>query len=178
MSTALTLQQKRERAMNAKTAVTSTATESSTETPTIVRKEMDRATRKSRAPFGSTRLKLEVTGNIPGYHLHWVNDSPGRIAQAEEGGYQFVEKGELSMSYNNVTSRDKDLGSRMQVLVGTNEDGSPLYAYLMKLQQDWYEEDQQAGQSQIDTVDASIRGGTVEKVTNKYIPSGMSIKSM
>lgn len=141
-----------------------------------VRKEADRVTRETRIPFGSPKMKLGVPYQIPGYHLHWINDSPGRVAQAESGGYEFVMHEEVRLSSRAAGLTASPLGTGVSRLVGKQDDGvTPMYAYLMKIRQEWYEEDQQAGQVRVDATDAAIRGGNVEGHVGKdgrYVPKG------
>jgi hypothetical protein len=137
----------------------------------IVRTAADRPQRKERIPFGVPRSKLAVNVVIPGKHLHWINDSAGRIFEAEQGGYEFVTPQEIGSS---------DRETQVRKLVGRNEDGSPLYAYLMKIDQEWYEEDQQIIQNQLDDIDAAMKQGRFEEKPGdrRYVPtSGISIKN-
>lgn len=136
--------------------------------PDVVRAEVDRPQRKSRQPFGSPRSKLSVSRLIPGYHLHWVNDLAGRIHDAEDNDYEFVNPKEVGFDTKE---------SKVKRLVGANEDGSALYAYLMKIRQEWYEEDQERGSALQNQVDEQIRQGKIEDTGGRYIPkNGMSIK--
>lgn len=152
-----------------------TKAEEVTETKSV-RKEADRPTRETRVPFGAARTKLDVPYHIPGYHLHWVNDTPGRIAQAEASGYEFVAHDEVRLSARALGNTGTALGSNVSRLVGKQEDGiSPLYAYLMKIKQEWYDEDQKSMQSKVDATDQAIRGGNIEGHVGKdgrYIPKG------
>ena len=127
-----------------------------------VRSEVDRPVRKERVPFGQARTKLSVSYSIPGHHMHWVNDTPGRVLEAEQAGYEFVRG-------NEIGARDDELVKR---IVGSAEDHTPLYAFLMKIKQEWYEEDQKKGQQVVDGVDAAIRNGSLEKQANdgRYVP--------
>jgi hypothetical protein len=134
----------------------------------VVRTVADRPVRKSRKPFGVPRSKLAVANHIEGYHLHWINDTPGRLHEASSGDYEFVSPKEVGV---------EDKEERIKQLVGTNEDGSPMFAYLMKIRQEWYEEDQKAVNAVQDSIDAQIRGGKLEDTGNRYIPQGgISIK--
>lgn len=133
-----------------------------------VRAQTDRPTRSKRVPFGVSKQKLGVGLDIPGYHLYWVNDTPGRVSEAQKGGYEFVapkEVGEVSD------------GSQVKRLVGTNEDGSAMYAYLMKIEDAYYLEDQATMQKEIDKFDTAINRGTLdEKPGDKRYNAGISIK--
>ena len=143
---------------------------------TTVRKEADRPTRKARNAFGSAQSKLSVPYQDPEYHYHWVNDTPGRIAEAEEHDYEFVTYEEVRMSARVATASGGTLGSNVSRLVGKQEDGiTPLNAYLMKIRKEWYDEDQKYQQSKVDEIDSAIRGGNIEGHVGKdgrYIPKG------
>jgi len=121
--------------------------------------KVERSTR-NRTPFGVPTSKLGIATPIEGYHLHWVNDSAGRLMQAQNGGYEFVLAADVGIEATD--------GDRVKRLVGRDEDGSALYAYLMKIRQEWYEEDQNMIQSQVDAFDAAIAGGTLENIGNSY----------
>ena len=125
---------------------------------------------KKRVPFGVPRAKLTVANQIQGFHLHVVNDEGGRISQAMEGGYEFVLPAE-------VGSDSKE--SHVKWLVGKQEDGSALFGYLMKIREDWYEEDQKAVNATQDQFDIAIKKGTLEQSPgdHRYVPDGgISIK--
>lgn len=128
-----------------------------------------KVTRNKRIPFNVPRSKLSVDVEIEGYHLRWINDEPGRIFQAEQAGYQFVEPKEVGRT---------DEGTRVQVLAGDQKNGSPLFAYLMKIPLEFYFEDQKTASEQLDEIDRSIRGGRTDGLTaNRYVPEGgISIK--
>lgn len=120
-----------------------------------VRSESERAPRPSRIPFGVPRSKLEVPLDVPGYHLHWINDEEGRLAEAQRGAYTFVKPSEIG----DTASEE----SQVKRLVGTTSQGTPLYAYLMKLEDEFYEEDQKALTSVADEFDRAIRRGEIDK---------------
>lgn len=119
----------------------------------IVRTEADRPQRSKRIPFGTARTKLGITMMIDGYHLHWVNDSAGRVAEAQAGGYTFVEPKEIG---------DASKESSIRRLVGTNEDGTAMYAYLMKIENAFYDEDQKDVQAIADKFELAIRRGELD----------------
>jgi hypothetical protein len=127
--------------------------EDKTITP-LIRTQADRPKREARVPFGVARTKLEVPMTLEGYHLHWVNDSAGRVQEAQRGGYTFVDPKEIQAA---------DSGSQVKRLVGRNEDGSAMYAYLMKIENEFYAEDQQTIQSEVDRFDAAIKRGTIDE---------------
>lgn len=117
-------------------------------------------TERKRNVFNGTEGKLTIEHQIEGYHLHIFNDSPGRIANAMSGGYDFVSPDEVGGTKENVVSRNTDIGDKVRFLVGRTEDGKePQYAYLMKIRQEWYDEDQKAVQAKVNATDDAIRNG-------------------
>lgn len=140
MAQAKTIEQKREEAL----------TRTTNERPTRER---------VRNVFNGTQAKLTVNNQIPGYKLHIFNDEPGRIQTALDGGWEFVTPDEVGGVKDSVTSGNTDLGEKVRFLVGTSEKGDGLYAYLLKIKQEWWEEDQAEIQKRNDRVDDAIRGG-------------------
>ena len=144
MAQALTVEEKKERALTRTTAERSTST-------------------RKRNVFNGTEGKLTIGHTIDGQHLHIFNDSPGRVQQAIDAGYEFVKPEEVGGVKDNVVSKNTDLGEKVRYLVGREESGEPLYAYLMKIKQEWYEEDQGILQDKNDFVDDAIRHGRSAK---------------
>jgi hypothetical protein len=128
-----------------------------------IRNTRERKQRDKRASFNGTEGKLRVGCQIEGFHLHVFNDVPGRIAQALDVGYEFVSPNEVGGTSVNVVDRNTDLGDKVRFLVGTGEKGEPQYAYLMKIQQEFYEEDQAVLQAKNDKIDEAVRGGKLTK---------------
>lgn len=133
----------------------------------------DGGTRKRRNIFNGTEAKLSVRAQIDGYHLHVFTDAGSRIQEALDGGYEFVTPTEVGGVSENVVSRNGDLGDRIRFLVNPRAEGSEQYGYLMKIRQEWWEEDQVELQSKNNRIDTAIRGG---KITGDnpafYTPQG------
>lgn len=130
-------------------AVEETVTQSSTEKPV----------RRNRGAFNGTRGKLQVGNLIQGYHLYFFNDEPGRIQAALDAGWEFVSPEEVGYTSSNVTNRNVDLGGRVSVVGSKNDMGQPVQQVLLKIKQEWWEEDQAEIQQRNDKTDASIRRG-------------------
>ena len=165
----LTLEEKRERS-NAKWA----ETHKPVDAPVAPKPASDGAVRKKRGVFNGTQGRLTVEGNIPGYHMHILNDDGNRIQDAQANGYEFVAPSEIEGVSDNVTSRNGDIGdSRVRFLVGTKERGEPMYGYLMKIRQEWFDEDQADLQAKNDKIDAAIRKGQITGENPAfYVPKG------
>lgn len=121
----------------------------------------DGATRKRRSAFNGTETKISVNATIAGYHLHVLCDDGARIQEALNSGYEFVTPDEVGGVSENVVSRNGDLGERIRYLINPRAEGSKQYGYLMKIRQEWYEEDQAELQAKNNRIDAAIKRGKV-----------------
>jgi hypothetical protein len=81
---------------------------------------------------------------IPGYHLHWMADRPGRIQQAQRAGYEFVKPEEVVLNPSRVIGGapdgNADMGTRVGILTnaGDERNGGVCQQYLMKIRLEWY----------------------------------------
>lgn len=134
----------------------------------------EEANRKERVPFGIKRGKMQVKDADPNYVYRWVNDTPGRLDDAQRGGYAFV--GNASVGEKDVSNRNNDLGSRVSKVVGRDAFGKPEVAYLMRIQKSLYEADQKIKQKGLDELDRSIKRGQTRPVEHGYVPTqGISV---
>lgn len=132
--------------------------------------------REERIPLGISRLKLKVP-EIPGYHLRWINDEPGRIYQARQGGYDFVLDDEIDGKFGDtdIDQTNRDLGVKVCRSVSKT---TGLKAFLMKIRQEHYDEDQKAKQKDIDETDRKIHNGKLKDFVSQYVPKdGIKIHS-
>jgi hypothetical protein len=122
--------------------------------------------------FNGTEGKLKIGHAIDGYHLHIFNDSPGRIDTALQSGYEFVTPDEVGGTGTNVVSSNTDVGDKVRFLVGLAEDGGPMYGYLMKIKQEWYDEDQAERIGRTQQIDSALRKGKAPGVNTEgfYVP--------
>lgn len=122
--------------------------------------------RAERVPLGTPKAKLAFPDR-PGYMRRVINDIGDRVIRAERGGWQFVE---------DERERDESgRGKRVSMTVGTKPDGTPMWAYLMEIREEFYQEDQKAKQSAINETEAAINRGDPTGVTEEkdkfYRPS-------
>lgn len=115
--------------------------------------------RRSRTPLGGPTPKLQVSSDLQnenkGYHLHWFNDNGSRLQDAYNNDYDFVTE--------TVGDGDDAREVKLSKRVGTNDDGSPQVAYLMRKKQEWYDDDQKEKLKSVDETEASIkRTGSVD----------------
>jgi len=133
----------------------------------------DGATRKRRNVFNGTEAKLGVRSQIPGYHLHIFTDVGSRIQEALDSGYEFVTPIEIGGVSENVVSRNGDLGERIRYLVNPRAEGTEQFGYLMKVRQEWFEEDQAELQAKNNRIDSAIRKGKMGGDNPQfYVPNG------
>ena len=135
--------------------------------------------RKKRIPLGVPRMKLNAEQR-PGYVRRWINDRPGRLHDAQLGGYEFVTS-ETSVGQDEAT-RASQMDSRVSRVVGTHEDGKPMIGYLMEIKKEFYDEDQEARDKRIDESERTIFRGKKTRNTNAdtdglYSPGGSSLES-
>ena len=136
-------------------------------------KAVDGATRKRRNVFNGTEVKLGVRNQIPGYHLHIFTDTGSRIQEAMDSGYEFVTPEEIGGVSENVVSRNGDLGERIRYLVNPRAEGTEQFGYLMKVRQEWFEEDQAELQAKNNRIDSAIRKGKMGGDSPQfYVPNG------
>lgn len=118
--------------------------------------------RKKRVPVFQQRGSLTVIGEDPNYVYRWVNDlneSGGRIVMFTEAGYVHVKKGEVS-SIGDTYAFDSEFagGSIVRKPCGKGTEG---FLYYMKIKREWYDEDQQAKESETAERESQIqRTGT------------------
>lgn len=122
---------------------------------------------RRRVPMSVPVQRLAVP-EIPGYHLHWFLGTPDRIQRAEQGGYEFVSDEEIAVNNRDLggdtaSSGNTDLGGRVSVVSGdeVGKDGQPTRLVLMKIRQEWWEEDQKRLEDQNERIAQAIRGGQV-----------------
>lgn len=135
---------------------------------------------RRRVPLGQHRAKMSIDNlNIDETKVQprWINDVGGRIRDALDGGYQFVDD---PNAVGEDPQRSQGMGSAVNMVVGTHEDGRPMKAYLMTLDRELYEEDQADKQRLVDEIDEAILQGHHQSNfgDGKYIPTdGIKIKN-
>jgi hypothetical protein len=122
---------------------------------------------RKRVPMSVPVQRLEVP-DLPGYHLHWFLSTPERLQRAMDGGYEFVDEREMkinnvSLGGDSAASGSTDLGSRVSIVSGqeVGKDGQPTRLILMKIRQEWWDEDQQLIEDRNTKVRDSLLGGMI-----------------
>lgn len=93
--------------------------------------------RPRRTPVG-TRNILTVSGKKDGYHYRIVNDQGDRIQEFIDNGWELVPANEVRVGDKRI-NQAKPEGSNAQVSVGGGDK-----AFVMRIKQEWYDEDQAA----------------------------------
>lgn len=94
--------------------------------------------RKNRKPISGREQKLKM--NVPdGFVGRWVNDVGGRPADFLAAGWEFVD----SASGRPVEHLPSD-GTVIRERVDKTNDNQPLYAYMMVIEEELYNQDQAA----------------------------------
>ena len=100
--------------------------------------------RGPRVPLGAHRLRLEGEER-PGFKRRYLNDVGSRIEQARNAGYTFVN--------------DPKTGEPKKQLVGVLKEGGGMYAYLMEIPIEFYNEDQDLKEGHLKQFDDAIKRG-------------------
>lgn len=123
------------------------------------------AAERRRIPMSVPVLKLE-TAEIPGYHLHWFLNDPSRLQRALDGGYEFVDEREIkinnvSLGGTSAVTGNTDLGTRVSVVAGqeVGKDGQASRLVLMKIKQEWWDDDRKILEAKTKQVRDSLLGG-------------------
>lgn len=119
--------------------------------PTVTRKRPVRGT-------AGRRDILTVEGKEPGYVYRIVNDTPGRVADLKSRGYELATGDE---TFSSTLDEATTIGS-----VKSKHVGGGVNAVLMRIPQEWYDEDQKMKQEHIDKIEqktksaaSDIKGG-------------------
>lgn len=139
-----------------------------------VRQQTAQQTKKrKRIPVdGRDRNILTIEGKEPGFHYCIVNDSRRNLQEYQEAGYEFVTH-PVTIGDEKVTaSRDKD--GKVSKIVGTDQQGKPIRAYLMRIKQEWYNEDMEAFNKNVDASEADMKRQLNSEEDGRY--GGVTIK--
>lgn len=114
----------------------------STEKPTPAQ-----VSRPRRTPIGR-RNRLTVENRDPNYHYRIVNDVDGRVQDLLDQDYEIVLDAKVGdKRVDDISS----LGSAKQISVGKG-----IKAFVMKKRKDWFQDDQDLKQKEIDDLEASM----------------------
>lgn len=125
--------------------------------------------KRTRRPFATKSPNLPLP-EITGYVGRWFNDEENRLVRAQDADWEFVTHLDFpEFRSSHTVAPNDDLGSRISVVVGTNEQGASIRAYCMKIRKEFWDEDQRAKQDAIDETDKAIHGGRVQPYAGSYV---------
>lgn len=126
------------------------------------RKEVLAEKRKKRRPVSGRVQKLAFDDVPSGYVARWVNDKDRRVQDFLSAGWEFLTNDE-----NTVTVEYDDMGTLVRRRVDKQLSGEPLYAYLMVIEEELYNEDQQRKQDNIDAMVEDLERGEASGLGGK-----------
>ena len=106
--------------------------------------------RTKRTPIAQRNI-LSVEGRDPDFSYRIVNDTGDRIQAFKDAGYEMVLAKDVRVGDKRVNSATPE-GSNAQVSVGAGQK-----AFVMRIPKEWYEEDQKAKQTKIDTLEQTMK---------------------
>lgn len=104
-----------------------------------------------RTSINGRRNVLTVKGKEPGFEYRWVNDVDSRIEEYRESGWEVVSDKNVKVGdkrVNNPTSEGSPV---------TKSVGGGVTAFLMRIKSEWFKEDQDLKQAEIDKIEASLK---------------------
>lgn len=116
----------------------------------MARTSTSASARPTRTPV-TGRNVLTVSGKEPGYDYRVVNDQGDRVAEFLDRGYELVEASSVRVGDKRVNATTPE-GTKAQVSVGKGEK-----AFVMRIKQEWYDEDQKAKQALVNEQEAAIK---------------------
>lgn len=126
--------------------------------------------RRRRAATGGFKQKLDAPQR-KGYVRRWVDDSPTRIAEIHELGYDFVTD-----KAGQDENRTDGLGTRVSRMAGKRDDGSPYHLILMETPVSEYQTGVVEKEERLKPFEEALRAGadTTGRVSDAYMPSAGS----
>lgn len=114
-----------------------------------VLKTADRAKRTTRTPIHGRRDILTIHKKDPAFNYRIVKDTPGRVPMFQDGGYEIVTT-ETKVGDKRAAVPAQE-GSPVKISLGRGEQG-----YLMRIPNEFYEEDQQSKEADIQSREADM----------------------
>lgn len=105
------------------------------------------------------------------YEYRWVNDDGARMSRMHSEDWDPAPEGAVTDSHSAGT-----VGAK---LAGTDKEGKPMNAVLMRKRKDWYRDDQKEKQDGLNVTEHGIKTGTAHQSTGEpalnegvYTPDG------
>jgi hypothetical protein len=103
-------------------------------------KEDSQQKKRERRPINGHRTILEVRGKEPGFHYAWIADD--KVFAATEGGFEYVTH-PVEVGHKRI-----DVSTMQGSKISRNLGGG-LVGYLMRIPQEWYDEDMASEQERV-----------------------------
>lgn len=113
------------------------------------------AGRVRRTPVGRRNV-LTVSGQEAGFHYRVVNDVGNNVQRYLNAGYDFVEAKDVTVGDTRIGA-PSETGSKAEVHVGGG-----VKAYVMRIREDWYKEDQEAKQAHVNQLEEATKQKATE----------------
>lgn len=110
----------------------------------------NRENKRERVPIGEPRGRLTVEGQEPGFHYAFINDY--NVDHAQDSGYEFVTHN-VKIGQRHV-NRPANSDNSYKVSVPA---GGGVTAFLMRIPQEFYEEDMKRMSAKVDITEQSMR---------------------
>lgn len=123
--------------------------------------------RKKRVPIAGNRDILTVHNKEDGFVYRWVNDTDGRISKFKAAGYEQVDARDIEVGEQDVKQASQ-LGATVTKGVGKGTN-----AVLMRIEEEYYKEDQAAKALQVDATEETLNEN-LNELDGKY--GGIQIK--
>ncbi len=141
--------------------------------------------RKARIPLGTLRRKLSLSHDkeadmkARGVVPRWINDRGDRLREAMEGGYEFERDTSVAASIGDAPagtdiSANGGTDTRIRRRVGEDGNGNPIFAYLMSVPKDIFDEDFNEKMRQIDEQEKGMLHGKDKDgkpIPGTYVPT-------
>jgi hypothetical protein len=114
-----------------------------------------------RVPVSGNRDVLTVKGKEDGYVYRWVNDTDDRLYKFEQAGYEHVDH-DVKVGISSV-NKGNSVGKTVSKNVGKG-----TTSHLMRIKQEWYDEDQNAKQKQISETEAVMKRQLNSGIDGQY----------
>lgn len=106
--------------------------------------------RVRRTPLGQRQI-LSVSDKEEGYQYRFVNDSADRVQRFLDAGWEVVPADNVRIGDKRINNPTPE-GSVAMASVGQG-----LKAYVLRIKDEWYEEDQATKQAHINAIESATR---------------------
>ena len=113
---------------------------------------VEASARPKRIPIAA-RNRLDVKNREPGYVYRIVNDEDDRVERLQQAGYEIAPKESVGAVGNRRVDGATPLGSSAHFSVGKG-----VQAVVMRQKLEYYQEDQNTKQAEIDQLEATMKG--------------------